>query len=481
MELHVSLVGRKDITGEIYRQIRGAVVAGRLRPGDPLPPSRELARRLSVSRTTVMMAYDRLNGEGFVTSRVGAGTFVGEHVPGNPGTSTRAASVLQPRDIWKAIPLPTAFAAKAAAFDFRTGLPDTTLFPYETLRPLLARELRASAGGCGVYGDPAGDHGLRDAIARHIATSRGVAATADDVIITNGTQQALDLVARVLLAPGDRVAVEDPGYSPPRHLFESLGLRVSGIAVDRQGLAVDALPRTTRLVYVTPSHQYPLGPSMSLARRTALLAWAERNDAAIVEDDYDSEFRFSERPIEPLQTLDTSGRVIYVGSFSKTLLPTLRLGFVVVPPTLREAVQAAKFVTDWHTPLPTQRALARFIVQGSYVRHLRRMRNIYRARHARIMNALAGDLGEHLTAIPSVAGLHIAAEATNASPARIDAVAEQAMAAGVAVHTLAWFCFDQPARSGLLLGYGAISEPDIDEGLHRLRRCFDARNLHSYG
>ena len=331
VELHVSLVGRKDITSEIYRQIRGAVVSGRLRPGDPLPPSRELARRLSVSRTTVMVAYERLNGEGFVTSRVGAGTFVSDHVPGHPGPSTRVASVLQPRDIWKTIPLPTVFAAKAA-FDFRTGLPDTTLFPYETWRPLLARELRASAGGCGAYGDPAGDHGLRDAIARHIATSRGVAATADDVIITNGTQQALDLVARVLLAPGDRVAVEDPGYPTtvaPVRVPRSPRQRDSGRPPGPgRRCATSHHPPRLR----TPSHQYPLGSSMSLARRTALLAWAERNDAAIVEDDYDSEFRFSGRPIEPLQTLDSSGRVIYVGSFSKTLLPTLRLGFVVVPP-----------------------------------------------------------------------------------------------------------------------------------------------------
>ena len=191
----------------------------------------------------------------------------------------------------------------------------------------MTRALRSSATTAGAYEHPAGRRDLRAAIVRHIGISRGVEASADDIIITNGTQQALDLLARVLLAPGDAIAVENPGYAPPKQTFKTLGIRMIGVPVDREGLVVDALPRDVRAVYVTPSHQYPLSVTLTLPRRQALLAWAERNNAAIIEDDYDSEFRFEERPLEPLQTLDPKGRVVYVGSFSKTMLPTLRFGF----------------------------------------------------------------------------------------------------------------------------------------------------------
>jgi GntR family transcriptional regulator / MocR family aminotransferase len=472
MELHVSLVGRNDLAGEIYRQIRGAIVDGRLQPGDPLPPSRELAHSLSVSRTTVTVAYDRLNGEGFVTSRVGAGTFVSEQAAGCPLDTGHTSGALRPRRVWDSVPVSTMFATPAR-FDFRTGMPDTARFPYETWRRLLGRELRASGSAGQPYGDPAGHEGLREAIVRHLGVARSVSGRAEEVVVTNGTQQALDLVVRVLLEPGDRVAVEDPGYTPPWHLFRSLGLDVTGVPVDDEGLVVDALRPGTRLVYVTPSHQYPLGPAMSLPRRLALLDWAQRHDAAVVEDDYDSEFRYGGRPIEPLQTLDSSGRVIYVGSFSKTMLPTLRLGFLVLPAGLAPAVGAAKFVTDWHTPLPTQAALARFIDEGWFVRHLRKMRTVYQARHERVLDGLAGPLGKHLAAIPSAAGLHIGTLATDATPDEIAAVAERARAAGVAVQSLSRNSFEQPPRAGVMLGYGAIAEADIPDGLHHLQRAFE--------
>jgi GntR family transcriptional regulator/MocR family aminotransferase len=299
-----------------------------------------------------------------------------------------------------------------------------------------------------------------------------VEASADDVIVVSGTQQGLDVVARTLLKPGDQVAVEDPGYHLIRWLFESLGARVSGVPVDQHGLIVAALPRDARLVYVTPSHQYPLGVSMSLSRRRALLAWAEQNDAAIVEDDYDSEFRFDARPIEPLQTLDNSGRVIYVGSFSKTMLPTLRLGFLVTPPSIRAAVQRAKQVTDWHTSLPLQMALARFIDDGGFARHVRKMRNIYRVRHAMVTHSLSNEFADHLQTVPSTVGLHVAALARTASADEIAAVARRASDAGVQVQTLSRFAVHAPAKPGLVLGYGAISAGQIEEGLRRLRLCF---------
>jgi GntR family transcriptional regulator/MocR family aminotransferase len=244
------------------------------------------------------------------------------------------------------------------------------------------------------------------------------------------------------------------------------------VPVDADGIVVDALPRHTRLVYVTPSHQYPLGMPMSLSRRTELLAWAERNNAAVVEDDYDSEFRFHGRPIEPLQTLDSTGRVIYIGSFSKTMLPTLRLGFVVTPPSLRDAVHRAKYVSDWHTPLLLQAALAHFIDDGSFARHIRKVGGVYRARHELMTRILARDFADHVDVVPSVAGLHVTAVARAASVDAIYDVVRLATAAGVEVQALARFAAGERRRAGLVLGYGAIATARIEEGLSRLRRCF---------
>jgi GntR family transcriptional regulator/MocR family aminotransferase len=269
------------------------------------------------------------------------------------------------------------------------------------------------------------------------------------------------------------IAVEDPGYLPPTRLFRTLGLQVAGVPVDREGLIVDALPHNARLVYVTPSHQYPLGVTMSMPRRQALLSWAERCNAAIIEDDYDSEFRFGGRPMEPLYSLDSSGRVIYIGSFSKTMLPSLRLGFVVSPPTLSAAVHRAKHVTDWHTGMLVQAALARFIDGGDFARHVRKVGATYQARHELMLNIMNRDFAGCLNGIPSAAGLHIAAQSAGASVEEISSVVSRAFSKGVAVHRLAQFAVGRTAQAGIVLGYGAIATDDIVEGLHRLRACFD--------
>ncbi|HEX4809386.1 MAG TPA: PLP-dependent aminotransferase family protein [Bryobacteraceae bacterium] len=474
MEFHVNLLDRKDLSGEIYRQLRRAILDGRLRPGELLPPTRELARRLSVARTTATVAYDRLSGEGFVVSRVGAGTFVTEHAAPLTMESARRRSdgALRPRAVWNYIPLATAFARRAQ-FDFRTGLPDASLFPHDRWRRLVSTALRSEAVETGVYGDPAGYQPLRVAIARYLGSARGMQITADDVTIVNGTQQGLDVVARTLIAPGDKIAVEDPGYPLVRRLLESLGARVRSASVDDNGLIVETLPARARLVYVTPSHQYPLGMSMSLPRRRALLEWAERNDSAIIEDDYDSEFRFRDRPIEPLQTLDTTGRVIYIGSFSKTILPTLRLGFVVTPPSLRAAVHRVKQLTDWHTSMPLQVALTQFIESGDFARHIRKMREAYRVRHEMVRDVLSQKFADHLQLIPSIAGLHVAAFARTASVEAISAIARKASEAGVEIQELSTFTLAKQKRAGVVLGYGAIPTSKIKEGLRRLRHCFD--------
>jgi GntR family transcriptional regulator/MocR family aminotransferase len=480
MTFHVSLVGRKDLSGEIYRQIRRAVLDRRLRPGDPLPPSRELARALSVSRATVTVSYERLAAEGFVTSRQGSGTFVGELAApaGHEMTGRRSTGALRPRAIWEAMSPPATFAA--APFDFRTGRCDASLFPHRAWRRSVTWALRSDETTPGFdtipgfYEHPAGRRDLRLAVARHIGVARGITASPDDIIITNGTQQALDVLARVLLAPGDAIAVEDPSYGPPRHLFKALGIRVAGVPVDRQGLVVEALPRGIKAVYVTPSHQYPLSVTMTLPRRQALLAWADRNNTAIIEDDYDSEFRFGGRPLEPLQTLDAKGRVVYIGTFSKTMLPTLRLGFLVTPPSLRAALHKAKFVGDWHSSSLAQAALARFIDEGAFARHVRRVSAIYRERHQILADAITRDFAEHLELIPSTSGLHLTALARRMSADQIAAVARRAADRGVAIQILSTFAVKATPRAGIMLGYGAIPTTHIEEGMHLLRACFDS-------
>jgi GntR family transcriptional regulator/MocR family aminotransferase len=428
-----------------------------------------------VARATVTVAYERLAAEGFVAFRQGAGTFVGALVAqvAPDKLRHRSGGVLQPRQIWQSIELPTVFETPAR-FDFRVGLGDASLFPDREWRRAVTRALRSSTTTAGVYEHPAGHRDLRAAIVRHIGISRGVHASADDIVITNGTQQALDLLARVLLAPGDAIAVEGPGYIPPKQLFKTLGIRVIGVPVDLEGLVVDALPRGVRAVYVTPSHQFPLSVALTLPRRQALLAWAERNNAAIIEDDYDSEFRFGGRPLEPLQTLDTKGRVVYVGSFSKTMLPTLRLGFLVTPPSLRAALHKAKFVSDWHSSTLAQAALARFIDDGAFARHVRRMTAVYQERHEMLCGAVSRDFADHLELIPSATGLHVTALVRRMSADQIAAVARRAAERGVAIQLLSPLAGSAESRAALMLGYGAIPTARIEEGLSVLRACFDA-------
>ncbi len=460
MELHVSLAGRGDLASRIYRQLHDAILDGRLRPGERLPPTRELAARLDVARNTVSVAYERLVAEGFLVARVGAGTFV--HDAPVASTRPRAAPVgsVRPRPVWSSVTL-SSTGGPRPAYDFRLGTPDADLFPLATWRRLVAGELRASAIKAAGYGDPAGHPGLREAIARYVGVSRSVRASTEDVLVTQGAQQAIDLVSRVLIEPGDRVAVEEPGYPPARQLFHSQGARVAGVPVDDEGLVVEAIPADARLIYVTPSHQFPLGIPMSLARRAALLDWAAGHGAVIVEDDYDSEFRFTDRPLEPLQSLDRTGHVIYVGTFSKTLLPMLRLGFLVAPASIHAALRAAQQLTIWHAEYATQAALARFIDSGELPRHIRRATRVYAARHALISAALSEI--PYLDPIPSAAGLHLCARLN--APIDLGAALTRAREHGVAVESLASYGFGERRQVGLALGYGAIPTDRVATGL----------------
>jgi GntR family transcriptional regulator/MocR family aminotransferase len=467
VDLHISLPA-PPVANAIYRQIRDAILDGRLRSGTALPSSRDLARRLQVARNTVVTVFDRLRAEGFVETRVGAGTFVSDGVRPRADGGPRA-SPLRPRPVWNALPEGIDLSANRAEFDFRPGLPDANRFPFAAWRARMVRQLRPRAGS-GTLIDPAGHPALRAAIARHVGVSRGVRTSADEVLVTSGSQQAINLITRVLLDPGDRVAVEEPGYPLPRRVFQAHGASVVGVEVDDEGLIVEQIPEGTRLVYVTPSHQYPLGMAMSMARRQALLAWAERADAAIIEDDYDSEFRYGGRPLETLHGLDGSGRVLYVGSFSKSLLPTLRLGFLIAREPVHAALRKAKQLADWHTTLPEQAALAEFIDDGLLAQHVRRMRRIYGERHAHIVDVLTRDFGGVLSPLPAAGGLHLTALLAGQSISDTE-LATRASGKGVAVLPLSYHHIGRRVRSGFLLGYGAIATHRIEEGLRRLGSC----------
>ncbi|MEC3973976.1 MocR-like pyridoxine biosynthesis transcription factor PdxR [Amycolatopsis sp. H20-H5] len=468
MEIHIDLSRGRGYRDAIYRQIRAAILDGRIQAGEALPPSRELAQRLAVSRTTVSAAYDRLMAEGFLQARVGSGTFVRAGSERQSATSGGRVTEARPLAEWDDVPeLPAAFAP-APEFDFRAGVPDLSRFPFDTWRRLVTRQIRASRADLLTYGDPQGHPGLRVAIARHVGVARDVRAGAADVVITSGAQQTIDLVARVLLRRGDLAAVEDPGYPPPRLLLTTLGVRPVPVPMDGEGIVVAEIPAGCRLVYVTPSHHYPLGTSMSLERRLELLDWAARHDAVILEDDYDTEFRYTGRPLEPLHSLDSRGRVVYVGSFSKVLSPALRLGFMVAPPSLVPSLVKAKYLSTWHSPNLEQAALAEFIDEGGFARHIRKMRKTYRERHELVREVLLRDFGGVLEPIPSDAGLHLSAYATR-DPRDVVRAARDA---GILLYPLSWFSVRTPRPAGLVFGYGALPTARIEPGLARLRALF---------
>lgn len=476
MDLHLSLDAEAGaLSRQIYEQIRDAILAGRLRPGDQLPPTRTLASSVGVSRNTVAAAFDHLTGEGFLVGRTGVGTFVSADVRIDPRTRPTRASPLRVASVWQRQPesVPQLTVGRIG-FDFRPGIPDLSSFPYPTWRRQVNAALRESRVGGTVYADPAGEPTLRRAIARHLAVSRGVRVGSDDVVVTSGVQQAATLACQVLVEPGDVVAMEDPGYLPVRRVFEAARATVVDVPVDEDGIVVEAMPRRARLVYVSPAHQFPLGVVMSLPRRLALLDWAGRAGAAILEDDYDSDFRYAGRPVDPLQALDSTGRVIYVGSFSKSMLPILRLGYCVVPSALVPPFRRAKFVADWHSPLPSQTALAQFIDDGDLTRHIRRTRRVYQARRDRIAAALDSDLSPWLRRIPTVAGLHLAALVRSADADEVQDWVTRAEALDVAVQSLTAFGHSPGRPAGLVIGFGAIAESRIDEGLRRLRRAVAA-------
>jgi GntR family transcriptional regulator/MocR family aminotransferase len=455
-------------TSALFEQLRDAIVSGRLAAGDRLPPTRDIASQLGVSRNTVTTVYGQLRAEGYIEGRAGAGSYVTAGVDAEPrGRPQPAALEPTTRALSSTVQWSLGgFDESPPTFDLRAGRPDPALFPLVDWRRCMTTAMQTAPGG---YGDPAGIPALRRAIAHWVGQSRAVEATADQIIITAGAQQGIDLVTRLLVEPGQVVAVEDPGYPPASGLFAASGAEVVPVPIDSEGIVVEQIPTESCMVYTTPSHQSPTGVTMSMARRRELMRFAETHNVAVIEDDYDSEYRHSDRPLEPLHRLDIHGRVIYVGTFSKTLSPSLRLGFIVLPQSLVAPAITLRSLIDWQPPITLQDTLLRFIVDGHHDRYLRRTRKIYSERHQIVIDFVRDAVAAGLLVAPhpSYAGLHVTALLPAGSDEAI--IREAARAEGIALGNYAqcWQRPDPPA--GLIIGFGAIPTTRLPTALATLQ------------
>lgn len=471
----------EPLSRQIYLWFRHAILRGTMRSGERLLSTRELAEQLHVSRTVVVLAFEQLLAEGFVVGRGGSGTYVAENLAaGKPSARTSRAKVRLSRfgeavetAAWK-VDLPGRQPA-APRYDFAYGLSDIEIFPFEMWRRMLLRHARKAPIRELDYGPAAGSAALREAISIHLRRSRAVDCEASQIVVVSGSQQALDLIARILIERGDRIAVENPCYQGTREVLRTAGARLLPVPVDQEGLNPARLPAEARLAFVTPSHQFPTGAILPLARRVALLDWARRADAVVVEDDYDGEFRYEEQPLQSLQGLDGDGRVIYIGTFSRTIFSALRIGYLIVPKSLVGAFTSAKWLCDRHTATLEQEALAEFITSGMYERHLRRVRR----RNASRREALREAIDKHLGSRVEVTGYGAGAHVTIWPTARVaeNAVIAKAAARGVRVYGVSPYFLAQSPRSGLILGYSRMREADIREGIRRLGKYSDSGSL----
>jgi GntR family transcriptional regulator/MocR family aminotransferase len=502
--VHLALDPQADtpLYRQVYEGLREAMLSGRLARGARLPSSRALAADLGVARNTVLQAFDQLRSEGYLTGRRGGGTRARQVIPDSlltvPAvTGARAGSVTRGRRTSALVRSSAALASTAPRLSdrgrtmvtdgatlvraagphapFELGVPAADAFPRRLWGQLAGRRWRRGDVDLGEL-DPAGERSLRAAIASYLAAARGVRCTADQVLVVNGAQQGLHLIAQLMLDPGDDIWIEEPGYVGARVAFQAAGAHLVPVPVNDDGLDVETgmrLARGARLAYVTPSHQFPLGVVMSASRRLQLLAWARAAGAWIVEDDYDSEFRYSGRPLPSLQGLESeqsdgsAARVLYLGTFSKTLVSGLRLGYMVVPDALVDAFRAARSLVDRHTPTAYQHVLADFIGEGHYFRHIRHVRSLCAERQATLVDAARSHLRGLVTIAPDPAGLHLVARL---APGIDDvAAAEAAMRRGVRSWALSRFYLGAPVGSGaLVLGYGGFDQATIRAGVKEL-------------
>src|SRR5579859_2159516 len=463
----------------VHRQLKQAILSGRIAKAHRLPSARDFAAYCGLSRNSVTTIYELLLAEGLILAKRGSGYFVVDLLPDEAAAGRAVSDRMKPPAGFAHLgPAPRLFfsgAATSAKFDFQLGLPERPQVAFlETWRSLTARALRSLSKNPPFYGSPEGEADLRGAVAAHVSATRAVVCEADDIVITAGAQQAFDLIARCLVTPGETVvAVENPGYPPPIALFRALGAKIVPVPVDADGLRVDLLPAEAKIIYVTPAHQFPLGGILSLERRKALLSFAHERGAVVIEDDYDGEFRFDRRPLDALQMLDDGRSVFFVGTFSKTLFPGLRLGFVIAPRWCRKHLIAKKQESDRHCDLLGQHTLAAFIREGHMGRHVRRMRDLYAERRALIEAGLDGPLSRWLERVPGSAGLHVAAYLRR--PADDLALAKWLETLGIHCEALGAYAAGQPGRPGLAFGYGGIAAERIGEGLRLLERELEGK------
>ena len=473
---------------QLYDGFRRAIIEGRVRAGQRVPSTRVLANELDISRISVLGAYEQLLSEGYFETFVGAGTCVAQSIPDelvkplplearrpNLGTvqpmgrrrvSRRAAA-------WAQSPVQSWLDNLGA---FRVSLPALDQFPLDTWSKLVAMHARTPTRGIMAYGNPMGHLPFREAIAEYLHASRSVRCDPSQILITTGSQQALQLCAQVLLNPGDAIAMEEPGYPGARAAFHAVGAKLAPIPLDQDGIVVASIAkqgRAARAVYVTPSHQYPMGMAMSATRRMLLLNWAARNNAWIIEDDYDSEYRFNGRPIASLQGMDSNDRVIYIGTFSKVMFPALRLGYLVVPKDLLPAFSAARASADDFCSTLYQVALTEFMGEGHFARHIRRMRTLYRERRKRLVRAIETHLKGNLEVVGDDAGMHLVA--LLASGVDDTAIGVGCAKAGIAAMPLSCCYVRLPRRGGLVLGYGGVNTHQIREGIRSLKCVYEGR------
>lgn len=458
---------------QIYGSLKAQILEGVFAASGRLPSSRALAAELGVSRTTVTAAYEQLAAEGYITVRQGARPEV--VAPSAPATlddtppsalrlSAYADRVLE-ASAWRP-------PVRSTAIDFRYGDLAPSDFPTlawkRAMDAVLAKRPEHVA-----YADPCGSPRLRAALQGYLWRARAIEAPLDRIVIVNGSQQGLDLCARLMLDPGDAFVIEEPCYRMARRVFASVGARPVSIPVDRQGLETERLASVeARLAHVTPSHQFPLGGVLSRARRLELLAWARANDAVVIEDDYDSEYRYDIDPTPALHALQGGANVVYLGTVSKTLSPSLRLGYAVVPPGLREAFSAAKQLTDRHTPTMEQEALAALIESGAYEAHVRRVRRRNGERRRVLLDALRRTFGDAVEIEGSNAGLHLVAWFKTLPLDREPALVEAAAALGLGVYPISpLYVSSRPDRLGLVLGYAALEARQIERGVELLARA----------
>ncbi|WP_250628119.1 PLP-dependent aminotransferase family protein [Pinirhizobacter soli] len=466
MDLQLTIDERQGLTVQLYRQLRAAIVEGRLAAGQRLPSTRELASQLAVSRKTTLEVYEKLEAEGFLAGHGAKGSFVGRGLASSAGRRPVSIDIV-PASVWRSVPEALAMPRAGAdlRLDFRGGVVDRRIIDFAAWRRAIAHAVRLQARMPGTYRDPAGEQELRLAISRYVGMQRAVACQWNDVLVTAGAQHAINLIARVMVEPGDTVAVEDPGYPPASQAMRTLGARVVPVPVDGQGMIVDAIPADARVIYVTPSHQFPLGMPMSLERRVALVEAAARRGAVVIEDDYDGEFRFDGRPVESLKSLDHAGVVIYVGSFSKTMFPDLRVGYAIAPPSLMPVLLKARQLEDWHGCTLTQLALGRFMLEGDFARHLRRAQRIYARRREALLGWIGGALAPWMEVVPSSSGIHLTALLRGTSEAGMVAHAARL---GIGLHGIAPFHAGGQGPGGLLFGYAGMDVDDINAAMSAL-------------